>query len=278
MLLSKVLKKPDPNLSISDELLSASLLLIQTLFQHVSHQLIARFYRFRSLPSIGLLITVSIDIILNSKSLQLRLDAFQTLKTLSHFDNKIPEANVSDLIGTIFASFLPGISIKIIQGFLLAENFKTLNHKLICASLSFLTHVIMNVFDDRLLDNDHAKMCLDKCKNLEEGQDAPADLKSLIVDRVNQPDWAEISGAKLMLLLERLIDSLIIHENSNVALALVSMCSKLSDKCYFTMNEHIGVFLRVLVTFAAAKDDNEQLVAESVEGLKTIEGKELNDK
>jgi len=96
------------------------------------------------------------------------------------------------------------------------------------------------------------------------------------VDRVSQPDWAKVSGGKLLVLVERLVDTLIIHENVNVSLALVEMCSQVADKCYFTLNEHVGVFLRVLVTFAAASDGSEQLAAVSVEGLKAVESKELN--
>jgi hypothetical protein len=75
MLLSKTLKKPAPNLSTSDELLSSCLLLLRSLFLHLSPQLIDRFYRFSSLPTIGLLISVCLEILNSSKSLQVNRGA-----------------------------------------------------------------------------------------------------------------------------------------------------------------------------------------------------------
>lgn len=155
---------------------------------------------------------------------------------------------IQERIGTIFASFLPGICIRIVQSFLLAENLKTLNHKLICASLELLTHVIKNVFDDNLLDVQNAKACYNECIGSGAGgTEVAANVKSLMIDRVAQPEWTVMSSQKLLVLVERLIDALIIQENTNIHLYLVNFCGEIADKCYFTLNEYLGILLRYQV-------------------------------
>ena len=102
-------------------------------------------------------------------------------------------------------------------------------------------------------------------------------LKSLVVDRQVHPEWVKVSSEKLFMLIERLLDALISHDNVNVHLALVCFCSQIADRCYFTLNEHLGVLLRALVTFAASSE-SDKLRNSSIEGLKVFENKGLDSR
>ena len=117
------------------------------------------------------------------------------------------------------ASFVPGICIKIIQRFLLAQNLKLLNHKLICQSLDVLSAIIGNVFSDTFLDSDfykkcHESLCLSDTALSE-------NVKSLIVNRSENKEWLNITSEKLFILVKPLLDELVVVDNLNVHYSLV---------------------------------------------------------
>lgn len=163
ILLSKAVKPTGPTskVSVSDEYYIASLSLISSLIQRSDKLILKHFYQFKNLTTMGLLVSVCIDIILSCQSPQVRLQALATLKSLVFYERNNDE--ILARIGTLFASFLPGISIRLTQNFLLAQNLKTLNHKLICSTLELLFHVISHVFNDELLNTDTAKKRLNMC-------------------------------------------------------------------------------------------------------------------
>ena len=163
-------------------------------------------------------------------------------------------SNNNGKLGILFASFLPGISIKLIQRFLLSQNLKLLNHKLICKSLECLSVVICNVFDDSFLDGVYFIRCLDQLMNKNDNK-LTDNLKSLIVNRIENKDWLNDSTQKLFMLIKRLFDELIISENLNVHLSMVKFCAQISNKCYFTFNDQLSVLLKVLALFAATTSD-----------------------
>lgn len=213
MYLSKTLKKPE-GLIISDEFYMSCFNLIQIIFQNSEPHVLESFYSFKSITSIGLLVSVFLEVLVTSTSLQVRIAALSSLKALSCYDPV--DAKLQERIGIIFTSFLPGISIKLIQNCLLSQNLKTLNHKLICTALEVLSHVVKSVFNDKLLDKDYSKTIFEVCMNKKE--DLPTNIKSLVVNRAENDEWLKISSEKLLILIERLIDSLLLHDNANVHL------------------------------------------------------------
>jgi hypothetical protein len=227
------------DVAVSDEFYLACFRLIELLLQSGSNVLNS-FYQFKNLTSIGLLVSVFLDILNASSSLEVRISALNSIQLLNRFD--------SVKIGYIMSSFLPGISIKIIQRFLLTQNLKLLNHKLICQSLDVLSLVIENVFDDVLLDKDCAKNCY---VSLIGDTLLSENIKGLIVNRNENNEWLSISSEKLFALIRPLLDELVINENLNVHHSLVKFCANISKKCYFTLNSHLSVLLRVLAMFAA---------------------------
>ena len=132
--------------------------------------------------------------------------------------------------------------------------------------------MITNVFNDDLLKTEAAKDRYNQC--LLSNESLSPNIKSLIIDRTNT-EWMKISSQKLLVLIERLLDILINHENNSVHLSLVKFCSEISNKCYFSLNDHLSVLLKVLVTFAASGINNEITVGSAIKGLLAIEEKEL---
>lgn len=234
----------------TDEFYLTCLKLIRILFQNSSTNLIESFYQLKNLTSIGLLVSVFLDIIHESTSIEVRLNCLDSLKIISSLNS-----NNNGKLGILFASFLPGISIKLIQRFLLSQNLKLLNHKLICKSLECLSVVICNVFDDSFLDGVYFIRCFDQLMNKNDNK-LTDNLKSLIVNRIENKDWLNDSTQKLFMLIKRLLDELIISENLNVHLSMVKFCAQISNKCYFTFNDQLSVLLKVLTLFAATTSDS----------------------
>lgn len=232
----------------SDEFYLASSRLIHLIFNPSVYD---EFFQFKNLTQIGLLVSLELDIILDSNSSDVRLQALKSLQLISGYNNN---NETNDQMGVIFASFLPGVSIKLIQHFLLGQNLKLLNHKLICECLNLLTHVIANVL------NDH-----DTKSKAEE--DLKENIKSLIVNRNSQ--WLKETSDKLFTLIRPLLDELVQLENLNIQASLINFCSKLSNKCYFNLNEHLAPILRVLALYAANQDDSR-----AIDALKVLDAKE----
>ena len=253
------LQKENPNKtepSLSEEFYSECFRLVQVLFDRSSSaKVIEHFYRFKSLTLFGLLITVFLDTLSESNSLELRLEALKSLKSIIKFDktsyanSALPKNELQDRIGSIYASFLPGISIKLVQKFLLSQNMKTLNHKLICHTLEVLAYVISHVFNDRFLDEEFLAKSFDSC--LKDSKDLSKDVKSLIINRAENKEWVANSIDKLFLLIDRLFDVLIANDNERVQLSLVQFCSIVGNECYFTLNKYLPKLLKILVTYAA---------------------------
>ena len=276
ILLSKAIEAPDMHrqlesqLSESDEFYIAASSLINSLFKRSGESLLEHFYRLKNLPTMGILVAAFINIIRRSQSLQVRLQVLETFKSFLQYDKN--NAGTQTRIGVLFASFLPGISIGLVQNFLLVQNLKTLNHKIICSTLELLSFVISHVFSDELSNTTTAKKRIQVCYGTD-GEALSANLKSLLIDRSVNSEWVKLSSQKLLILVDRLFNTLINHESTNVQLSLVNFCSQITAQCYFSLNEHLRKFLRVLVTFAAS-DDNRAVVLQAVEALKAIEKKE----
>ena len=181
-------------------------------------------------------------------------------------------------VGMLFASFLPGTSIKLVQKFLLAQNLKLLNHKLICGVLEVLTHVITRVFDDRFLNETFAKETYELCTTHKET--ISANVKSLIIDRAVNKEWTQMSSQKLFVLIERLLEALMPTDNYNVQLSLVKFSASIVHKCYFTLNSYLELFLKVLVTFAASEDrikEENHLAQTAIDALQLLDKKDLSN-
>ncbi|CAF0854331.1 unnamed protein product [Brachionus calyciflorus] len=249
----------------SEEFLINCFQLIQSLFKRSSFKILDEFYTFKNLTLIGLLISLCLDTLNETTSQEVRLESLNTLKELTQITNK----NNYEKISIILCSFLPGISIKLIQKFLLAQNLKLLNHKLICSSLELFSHVVFLVFNDSLLNENFYKSNFDSCfsPNLNN------EIKGLMVNRLENKDWINVSSEKIFILIENLLDALITTDNFHIKLSLVNLCGTLSDKCYFTLNKYLPKILKILVTYAAG--DDEKLTQETLKFINVLESKEI---
>lgn len=267
----------------SEEFLCSCFQLIQILFKRSSKiKVLDNFYKFSSLTTIGLLVSIFLDTLSETGSIQVRLEALNCLKSLTNFKNfnyensqvikndLIGNLNYQNRISILFASFLPGISIKLIQKFLLGENLKLLNHKLICSCLELFAHVISSVLSDILLEENIYKIYFNSTEN---EKPISNDIKTLIIDRTLQKDWLEQSGEKIFLLIERMLDSLITHENYHVKLSLIQFCSIVSNQCYISLNKHLPKLLKVIVSFAA--NSEQDLGKEACKSIDLLENKEI---
>lgn len=261
--------------SMSDELLNSCALVIKRIFQRSTDQIDANFLTISSLTTIGLLVAKLLDILAESGSIQLRLDSLDAFKSILFRSER--REDIQRRVGVIFASFLPGISIRLVQKFLLHENLKILNHKLICSALDVLSRVISVVFDDRLLDSADFEVVFKSCIEVNSASNTTRkpEIESLIVNRAKSPQWLSQSSEKVFYLVEHLMNALVVHENEHVKLELVRMCARVAQTCYFSLNVYLDRLLKVLVTCAvdAGGDETNRVVAEATRAIEQLENK-----
>lgn len=289
ILLSKnTFNKASPK-TLSEEFYIECFKLITVLFQCSStSKILDEFFKFKNLKYIGLYVSISLDVLVDSNSIEVRLEALNSLKSLSCYDEtEKSESDHTKRIGLIFAPLLPGITIKLIQKFLLSKNLKTLNQKLITGSLQFLGHLISNIFNDDLLNETYYCIYFNQSMNLNEMAKDNNELnkiKEMIINRNDNKEWLSNSSSKLFVLIHRLLDQLIISENYNVQIVLVKFCSIITRKCYFSLNDHLSYLFKILVMFAADQinsdkttDDLSNLALISLEKIENLEKKEINN-
>lgn len=260
---------------MSDELLNSCALVIKRIFQHSTDQIDDSFLSISSLTTIGLLVAKLLDILAESGSIQVRLDSLDAFKSILFRSER--REDLQRRIGVIFASFLPGISIRLVQKFLLHENLKILNHKLICSALDVLSLVISAVFDDRLLDSTDFKAVFKSCLEVNTASNTTRnpEIESLIVNRAKSPQWLSQSSEKVFYLVEHLVNALLVHENEHVKIELVRMCARIAQTCYFSLNVYLDRLLKVLVTCAvdAGGDETSRVVTEATCAIEQLENK-----
>ena len=163
-----------PVLLRSEEFFIECFGVIRVLFERSERRAcLARFFTFRSMSTVGLLVSAALSTVCEQSSLDVRLQALAALDALM-LDTTSDASNGGDdddddernsrrgCIGVMFASFLPGIAIKLVQAFLLAHDLALLNHKLIAATLRVLGTAIGSVFDDTLLDQQWHAACFQR--------------------------------------------------------------------------------------------------------------------
>jgi hypothetical protein len=265
---------------ISEEFYCSCFQLIQVLFMQASKsrnsEILDRFYTVNNLTTLGLLISTFLDKLIESNSLLVRAEAINSLATISNSNNCLNQnEDINARIGIIFSSFLPGISIKLIHGFLLTQNLKTLNHKAICLSLDFFSNILCRVVGDSLLDTNQYEKSYKACFHGIQNEKLNEKKKSLLVNRSENPEWLTKSIENVFMLINRLFDQLIVINNSNdndhVKLSLVKFCSLILDRCYLSFNKYANKLLKILIMFAANGHDdennNDQVSREAKKGM-----------
>lgn len=236
----------------SEEYSLAYLNLIKTVFEN--NPKVNDFYDYSNLTSFGLLISLFLDFLSRSDSLQVQLLAIDTLETISQTHKQI---NFNT--GSIFASFLPGISIKIIQNFLLFKDLKLLNHKIIVKCLDYLSFIISNVLNDEQLSKEAT------FKDFNNNQE----LKQLIIDRKNDKKWLKNTSEKLNVLLDRLFNALKEHDNYLVRSSLTNLSTNLVYNCFSCLNNYLNGYLEIIV-INSILDSNENVLKVAKESLEKI--------
>jgi hypothetical protein len=264
-----------PVRNMSEEFLCASLRLTQVLFKNGMNAptILNSFYCFNNLTTIGLLVSIFLDKLTETSSLEVRVELLACLAVLCNADDVLtPSRELNSKIGVMFASFLPGIAIKLVQSFLLGQNLKLLNHKLVCAALTVLSNVVARVLADDLLDRENYKKSFDLCSAVEVDSDGKIkdSARSLIVDRrcSVHAEWHVASSEKLFVLVERLFDELLVvnaNDNYHVKMSLVRFGTLVLDKCYLTLNRYADKLLKVLIMMAANDDENNNKDSVSME-------------
>ncbi|RNA26019.1 TELO2-interacting 1 -like protein [Brachionus plicatilis] len=246
-------KKSSP----SEEFVCTCFQVIETLFKCEN---LSKFYKFSNLTSIGLTISLCLDTLVQSNSLEVKLKAISALKSLLN--------QHKEKLFVLLPSFLPGISIKLVQKFLLTQNLKLINHKAVCAVLDIFGHAISIVFNDQLLDPKVYQAYFDACN----GTELNPKVKDLIINRSENDQWLLQSSEKMFFLIEKMLQALITTENVHIQMSLVKFCASISENCYFTLNNYLPKLLRILVTFAVSDSENvAKLALKSIDMLDTKE-------
>ena len=249
-----------------DEYFESYMNLLKNLLQKRNTKL---FYDYSQLTTIGLLISILLDILTRTDTLNIRLNAIQTLSVVCNLDDQTLDYK----LGTILTAFLPGITIKLIQNFLFKLNLSVVNHKLVCSTIDVLKNLLGLVLND-----DHVEQ--HKFNDLNK-LNVNDDVKNLIVNRSANVEWARNTRKHLKVLIEQLVGRLINHDSYFIRLKMNEFCDYLICSTSFSLltsqkysedgkSEDLYFINRFLNLFLInSMDDSNELV--HVEGEKSVE-------
>jgi len=204
-----------------DEYFDSYMNLLRILLKKNSKQ----FYEFNNLTTIGLLISILLDILTRTDTLNIRLNVIKTLKHVCNLEND----NKNDYkLGTILTAFLPGISIKLIQNFLFKLNLSVVNHKLVCSTVELLMRIVGIVLNDHHIEEKS------KFENINQTS-LNDNVKKLIINRSTNIDWVRNTRKNLKVLIEQLIGRLIKHDNHFIRLKMNEFCDYLLCETSFNI-------------------------------------------
>lgn len=136
-----------------------------------------------------------------------------------------------------------------------------LNHKIVCASLSFFGNLISRVFDDQLL---HPIKYTTAIKSIVKSAKSDHKARGILIDRDptnNQNDWLTNSSQKVFVLVERLTQQLLIVSDDGsdgsysahraLHLSLVEFSARILNTCYLSLNKYADKLLKILIRMAA---------------------------
>jgi hypothetical protein len=246
---------------VSEEYTRSYFGLIREMIVSSNSDVLVRFFTLANMATIGLLVSTFVDCLCaDESSLSLRLQSVDLLNVLiNHDDNGA--VNI-DLLSSIFTSFLPGITIGIVQRFLMKANINLLNHRIICECLGFLSKFLCLVLND-------TQFSVECSDDKQFKPTKPADLnlndklKDMVIDKHANKEWQDKTQKNLNVLLGSLLGLLKSHDSWAIRLGLVDLLSNLIDQCptFFIHTAphdvYFNLFLNLFIEYNGCVDDND---------------------
>lgn len=228
-------QKPAP---VSEELKLAVIRGLSTLMHSAYGDIVVAFYEPSILPRLGFAVSLLLGLAEQEKSKQIKIAALRCLQVLllqCDCDDhpRPPEELEQKQLGDLFAAFLPGIATALTR--VVTGDFKQ-GHSIVVCSLKIFHKTVGFILADEQL------------RAISTVPDKPSvepRVAKLVVHR--EADWVKTTGAKLTILLKKIIEGVSVHPHWKVRLELIELVEALLLKCSQSLVESAGPLLKALV-------------------------------
>ncbi|CAG2165651.1 unnamed protein product [Oppiella nova] len=211
-------------------------------------------------PSFSAQFGHSIHILLSTANKQkyslIKAEAIETIDCLiGKCELSLTQDTLKSCPQDLIAYFLPGISINISQ---VMSSDDKLNRRVISSSLTLLSNTIVFVLKSISCDADIESKRIDS----KQVKDIPEEYERNGFHVIRDKKWLENTCDKLNIVFEKIISSLISHQNSNVRQSLqVFVTHILTNCCPLFMNRCLPSLIRVPLTYLS--DDFQEISLQS---------------
>ncbi|KAM6147446.1 TELO2-interacting protein 1 homolog [Erethizon dorsatum] len=224
--------------AVSEELKLAVIQGLNTLMHSAYGDIILAFYEPSILPRLGFAVSLLLGLAEQEKSKQIKIAALKCLQVLLfQCDCQDHPRSLDELeqqqLGDLFASFLPGISTTLTR--VITGDFKQ-GHSVVVCSLRIFYKTLGSVMADEQL------------RRISKVQAKPAvehRIAELMIHR--EGEWVKNTGDKLVILIKKIIECVLLHPHWKVRLELVDLVEDLLLKCSQSLVDSAGPLLKALV-------------------------------
>lgn len=224
--------------SVSEELKLAVIQGLNTLMHSAYGDIIVAFYEPSILPRLGFAVSLLLGLAEQEKSKQIKIAALKCLQVLLfQCDCQDHSRSLDELeqqqLGDLFASFLPGVSTALTR--VITGDFKQ-GHSIVVYSLRIFYKTVGFVMADEQL----RRISKVRAKPAVEHR-----IAELMVHR--EEEWVKNTGDKLVILIKKIIECILVHPHWKVRLELVDLVENLLLKCSQSLVDSAGPLLKALV-------------------------------
>ncbi|XP_069608381.1 TELO2-interacting protein 1 homolog [Ranitomeya imitator] len=232
---------PDPHQPVPEELKLAVVLALHSLLRSSRDEILCVLYKPSILPEMGFTITLLLRFAELEKSRELRLEALNCLERLL-----VPSLKQMIHLGDLFASFLPGVCTVLTR--IICGDPKQ-GYRITTCALRLWCEIVSTVMSDESL----AKVA--------ETKPVFPELSSRVAELMVHRDrtWVKHSASRLLIHLDKIIEHCTADPHWRVRLTLVDFAYILHIRCWNSLEEAAGNFLRILVGYLS--DDRPEVKA-----------------
>ncbi|KAK6177026.1 hypothetical protein SNE40_015216 [Patella caerulea] len=216
-------------------------------------------YEPKSLPALGHAVSVVLKEAEVERSRDLQITAIVCMCSLAQINRKLVKSERL-LLGDVFASFLPGITMTLSR---IITGDQKQGQAVLVKAIDTWTRITSLVMSDEAADITETKNGSLKTNEVDEK------IRGLMIKR--NKDWLTSTSSKLLILIKQ-ITTVKTHSNWRVRLALVEWADLLLKKCCKSMKECVPALLEVLVGLIG--DDYKNIKTKSLESLNGFKQKQ----
>ncbi|XP_060912827.1 TELO2-interacting protein 1 homolog [Labrus mixtus] len=237
----------------SEELQSAVLRCLTALLHAAYGDIVFKLFEPIMLPGLGATVSLLLALAEKTKSRDIQVSALKCLQALTlqcdcDQDHVVPTSEERCLVGSIVASFLPGITVTVAR--IITGDLRQ-GHGVTVRAIKVWSRTVGLVLDDAQLQDAESN----KTPSTELGR-----IGQLVVHRTK--DWVKNTAVKLCVLLKKIIACTSAHQHWRVRLEMVELDDHLLDRCSQSLKQCVGPLLEALV---GAVNDEEPRVRERCE-------------